>query len=145
MSETTPKKPARQSHFVYVIGTKGGPVKIGYSNNPEFRLHQIQTGQPMRVSVLRTFAVPSKRMGNSIETRCFELLRERRMNGEWYAINSNTAVHAVSYLLGETTEPPSMGPDSYMAHPYYNDFMKIAKMARSIAYKMNVVCRGELH
>lgn len=67
--------------FVYVIQSKtGGPVKVGYSGNPELRLTQLQNAHHDELAVMRTFA------GSHFdESALHERIADHSIRGEWYA------------------------------------------------------------
>lgn len=66
--------------MIYFIGKNWrGPVKIGFSTNPQKRLEQIQTGNPYKMRILY-LAVGSFYM----EKRLHKLFKKHRYQGEWF-------------------------------------------------------------
>lgn len=57
----------------------GDAVKIGASNVPEYRLDALQTGNPMKVSLIENF----KNFGHK-ENYCHKKLFHLRLYGEWF-------------------------------------------------------------
>ena len=71
---------------VYAIGNiKHGFVKIGYSNNPEKRIKQIQTGCPFPVTIIRTW----QGMGRKEEKLMHRAYSKYKTVGEWFKIEGS--------------------------------------------------------
>lgn len=81
---------------IYVIATEGNglagmPIKVGITcGDPKNRLSTLQTGSPYRLSLFAFFP------GEFYFSRNIEHLfsiahREKRLNGEWYAISPQAA------------------------------------------------------
>lgn len=70
-----------ETHHVYFIQRgKNGPVKIGYSKDPEKRLTILQTASSARLRLLAKL-----RGGARVEKILHEVLDEERVFGEWFA------------------------------------------------------------
>lgn len=66
--------------FVYFIANaESGPVKIGYSLDPDKRLKQVQSGSHLRLTVLDRF-----RASEDAERLLHRLFRPTRLAGEWF-------------------------------------------------------------
>lgn len=66
--------------FVYFVqGEFGGGVKIGYSQNPECRLKQLQTSYPDTLKIL--VLVPGSSKSEHLYHKQFENIK---LNGEWF-------------------------------------------------------------
>lgn len=67
--------------MIYFIQAKheGGPIKIGYSDTPEYRLGSIQTGNPYELCVIG--AIPGKQKD---ERYWHNKLGGYRLKGEWF-------------------------------------------------------------
>lgn len=66
--------------YVYFIQAfSGGPIKIGYSENPKARLASIQTSHYERLDLVGVV-----RAERRLEQRLHEDLSEWRLSGEWF-------------------------------------------------------------
>ena len=65
--------------YVYLIEA-GNIYKIGFSNNPEKRLYQIQTSNPHQCKILFKIADPL----GSLEKDLHKQFAKLRLNGEWF-------------------------------------------------------------
>lgn len=66
--------------FVYFIKAgDDGPVKIGWSENPDMRLAQLQSAHHETLSVLAKF--PG---GRDVEAEVHQQLHDLRLRGEWF-------------------------------------------------------------
>lgn len=85
--------------FIYVIaGDPAGPVKIGFSNDPHKRLRQLQTGYPGRLTLHYTEAFPEPR-ARLMERIIHKTIAPRRVKGEWFSIDVETAIAEVQFAL----------------------------------------------
>lgn len=80
--------------YVYFIGNEN-TVKIGYSNNPQKRLSQLQSGNPQRIEVLATIEDDNPQ---SLESNLHSIFREHKLSGEWFK-NSDSVAFVVKYLM----------------------------------------------
>lgn len=65
---------------VYLIGSPDSPlVKIGWSDNPERRLRDLQAGSPVLLQLLAVFEG-----GHLIEAELHRRFAGKRMHGEWF-------------------------------------------------------------
>src|SRR4249920_2993326 len=72
--------------FAYVIGSKGRPVvKIGESNDPVKRLAGLQTGNPDKLTIIRTYLCDD---GPLLERWLKEQFKEEHHRGEWFTLAS---------------------------------------------------------
>ncbi|MGW3303983.1 GIY-YIG nuclease family protein [Streptomyces rubiginosohelvolus] len=70
---------------VYLIGSPESPlVKIGWTDNPERRLRDLQTGSPVPLQLLTAFE------GNAeLEGALHAHFADQRMHGEWFALGED--------------------------------------------------------
>ena len=72
---------------IYII-SDGELIKIGHSQNPHLRLAQLQTGNPKKLKLIKTFEwqVKGKLTERIMEKRIHYLLRQFkvRRKGEWF-------------------------------------------------------------
>lgn len=65
--------------MIYFARSVNKHIKIGYSNNPEFRIDQLQTGCPTKLHLQATMSGCSK-----TESGLHELFSHLRVRGEWF-------------------------------------------------------------
>ena len=66
--------------FIYaIINRHDNVVKIGFSNDPQKRLSQLQTGTVHQLEILMTFAADS-----AVEKEIHDKLSKYRKSGEWF-------------------------------------------------------------
>ena len=63
----------------YFIGGQRGPIKIGYSVDPESRLRSLQSGSPVKLAILAV-----EQGGASREAAYHEQFAADRLHGEWF-------------------------------------------------------------
>jgi hypothetical protein len=80
---------------VYVIGGEVGPQKIGISNNLESRLINLQSGRPYKLRLVTCVRRPNGD-ARAVERVAHHLLREKRLDGEWFGVSIEEAVQAVT-------------------------------------------------
>lgn len=66
--------------YVYFIGSTSGPVKIGYSCDPQSRLADLQTAHWDKLEI-----IVAVKGGPQLERHYHAMLVEHRMLGEWFA------------------------------------------------------------
>ena len=71
--------PARNSVYFMRIGLNG-PIKIGFSDNPEARRNNLQTALPWRIRILATMPGRSKKS----ELILHQQFDHLRLRGEWF-------------------------------------------------------------
>lgn len=88
-------------YHVYVIGyAKGGPVKIGYSNNPPKRLKELQTGSPNKLSLCGSLGLKDENLARAIEKIILFYLNSEgvQAKGEWYEISIDYALKILQFF-----------------------------------------------
>lgn len=75
-----PKNSNYKGYVYFVQGVHGGAIKIGYSNNPEQRLRELQTSYPDILRILCLIPGDEKR-----EKSYHKRFYKYRLNGEWFA------------------------------------------------------------
>lgn len=81
---------------VYCIGPVAGPLKIGWSTDPEKRLSELQTGNAETLVIHAIF--PGSQ---AIERGLHELFADQRLRGEWFRNDRNEIVETVRGLLDQ--------------------------------------------
>lgn len=84
--------------FLYVIASKDGlsGVKIGFSKDPERRLRQLQTAQPVQLFIHYSEPVMVKK-AKFVEKAVHRALAYKTLRGEWFSIEINEAILEVKY------------------------------------------------
>lgn len=81
--------------FIYAIGNnESRRQKIGFTSNVEKRLKTLQTGNPDRLEIVYSFAVPADRV-RKLERHLHKDIGYKRIQGEWFDM---TAKEVTDYL-----------------------------------------------
>lgn len=86
------------TRYVYVIGSPSGPFKIGRATNLKDRRSGVQTGSPVKVSVIHSETVPREEVV-FIERYAHKILDSHRMFGEWFNVPLEDALAAVACAI----------------------------------------------
>lgn len=71
--------------YVYFIQAgENGPVKIGVANSVERRLDQLQTGNHLKLTILKKIKCLSKINAFYVESELHHEFRKYRIRGEWF-------------------------------------------------------------
>lgn len=84
---------------IYAIGkNEKGPIKIGYTGDPEKRLEKLQIAHWEELSLFRVGWVVDLMLARRIENECHRLLdkAKKRIRGEWFSINAEWAWKAIN-------------------------------------------------
>jgi hypothetical protein len=65
------------SYVYFIQGVNGGPIKIGHSANPQRRLKDLRTSQPLRI-------LATMMGGRKKENELHRLFSSSRTHGEWF-------------------------------------------------------------
>lgn len=84
--------------IVYVIGSIGGPQKIGISDNPVARRANLQVGNPYRLEIAGQWRCPD---ADRVEALAHSRLGRHRMYGEWFQVSPDVAIAAVEWATRE--------------------------------------------
>lgn len=79
--------------LIYFIGDGRGHIKIGISDNPASRLDALQTGSPVRLTLLCSYPGTEED-----ERRLHGEFEHDRVVGEWFRDASNSAGSFVEFL-----------------------------------------------
>lgn len=75
------------------------PCKIGISTSPEFRLMQLQGGNPRKLELVHQEPCETVTRARGVEKLMKDKFARERMEGEWYLIDYRTAVSAIQDVL----------------------------------------------
>ena len=88
----------KQTYLYVIAALEQGPVKIGYSYDPDKRVRQLQTGAPHRLSLFYKQAVAVKQ-AKRIEGQIHRTLGYIRSHGEWFNMSVTDAISEVKFGL----------------------------------------------
>lgn len=84
--------------FIYVMSAGPSRVKVGVAVDVRRRRKQLQTGCPDKIEVaFKALCPPSAALG--IEARCHRSLERYRIAGEWFAVEPDYAIEAVTRAM----------------------------------------------
>ena len=96
-----------KNDYLYIIANNElGPVKIGFSNNPEHRLKTLQTGHIDELKIYYKKQFPN---AMTIEKICHSMLNEKRKRGEWFSLTVEEAISYIEFAIIEN-EPSELVP-----------------------------------
>jgi len=78
--------------FVYLMqsGTKKtDPIKVGYSQEPETRLKQLQTGNPIPLKLIMKIKCDDEKHARRLEKSLHEMLSTQNVFLEWYTLKGS--------------------------------------------------------
>lgn len=81
--------------YIYVIGRKEGPVKVGISSYPTGRLGQIQTGCHFRCELLHIRKCRDRAHALHHEEIFHACHTDERLAGEWFELDATLAIESV--------------------------------------------------
>ena len=86
---------------LYVIGSREGPVKLGFSKAPWRRLGELQLKARQPIELL-FFAHCLNRSAPDLEHAAHQILHQHRLDGEWFAVPAQLAIYAaIAALCGQ--------------------------------------------
>lgn len=86
------------SKSVYVIADGDGRRKIGFSQNAQTRLAQLQAAAGGQLLLERHFVCGINQAG-AVERLAHQLLAEKRLTGEWFDVTLEEAVAAIEEAI----------------------------------------------
>jgi len=89
--------------YVYCIGGRNGPFKVGIARNVERRLRNLQNGNPRKLEIHRAFSVANMVFAREIEAASHEAMAATRRAGEWFATtleNIEASIRTAADALG---------------------------------------------
>lgn len=85
--------------YIYVISAnEAGPVKIGFSKNPEARLRQLQTGHASPLKLFHKELIEGYDVRH-VEKTIHKQIRYKRISGEWFSLPVEDAISEVKHGL----------------------------------------------
>lgn len=86
--------------YIYVIGRPNHPVKIGFSENVDARLSNLQTCHPEKLGIYFELEVIPK-WARKVEKGCHIRLAVHRQEGEWFDVTPEEAIEVVKAIATE--------------------------------------------
>ncbi len=71
------------THYVYIIEAKHA-IKVGFTDDVDRRLAELQTGSPTRLRVMARFPVESEGAARTLEREMHDQLAPYHLHGEWF-------------------------------------------------------------
>ena len=87
-----------ETSFIYLIESDQGHVKIGYSQDPESRLSQLQTAHSKPLVLKYTREIDQAATA-TMERIIHEQLKQYRMSGEWFDISADIARSEIDFAF----------------------------------------------
>lgn len=103
-----------RGRWLYVIGGRRPPYKVGLATNPARRLSEIQVGNPNRMEIRALFYNSSQRDTRDVERAVHLALRKHRRRGEWFGAELDEIISAIKDALGQGSKP------ILECHPLFN-------------------------
>lgn len=86
--------------FLYIISEgESGPVKIGMSRAPEYRLAELQTGNPRLLQIVWRRQFSTRAIARDAEKAAHLFLSELKQTGEWFDIEPSHAIPATEAAI----------------------------------------------
>ena len=85
-------------HYVYVIGPKEPPIKIGISKNCSKRLKSLQTGHSQKL-LLHYSEIVDPKLARVFERIIHKNLNLQKTHGEWFNIPIEDAISEVKWAI----------------------------------------------
>lgn len=102
------RMPENAKKVVYLIGPRGGPVKIGITDNISSRRSVLNVGNPQYLRVLFHYEFASQSEAARAETELHWRFQRKHIRGEWFQLSESdvesiaASMHAV--LLSESAQ-----------------------------------------
>lgn len=93
--------------YLYAI-LAGDKVKIGYSEDPHYRLSQLQTGNPVKLQLVHFEEVPTKK-AKAIEKIVHLQNNYRKLVGEWFSMSKDDAISELIFARIRYEDDPLVG------------------------------------
>lgn len=110
-------------YFVYLIKAgkrKGVAVKIGIAGDVHKRLAELQTGNPYELRCVGTIPFDNKEQAYEMEQFLHHVYANRRLQGEWFAINDFSLMEAQKVWEARNPKVPWEHTEVYKQIPNDN-------------------------
>lgn len=96
------------SYYIYVIGPKEPPVKIGITGDLTQRLRNLQTGHSRELFVHHSEAIDNDKTAKLFEGIIHKNLKHRQTYGEWFDISIEDAIDYVKWCIIRYENEPNL-------------------------------------
>jgi hypothetical protein len=122
-----------QKAFVYVIGAKDGPQKIGIAQDAQKRLTSLQTGNHLELCIHSVSDVMPEEV-QIVEKYAHYFLQSRHIRGEWFDVSPSEAAEAVSAAIdairsGQQVPQGKSSPIGFRVEPELKEALERAAKA----------------
>jgi DNA-binding XRE family transcriptional regulator len=83
-----PEPNREHGRYIYVIGPKTGPFKIGIANDVQKRRGELNVGNPAHLKVHIQHDAGSEEAGRRLELRLHFTFRAKQVRGEWFNLTT---------------------------------------------------------
>jgi hypothetical protein len=75
-----------RTHFVYLVDSRLGLVRLGVAAVPRQRLRELQVGSPVRLRLVLTTPFPSREEARAVAAELARRFAARLAHGQWYRV-----------------------------------------------------------
>lgn len=96
--------------YVYVIRSgksANSPIKIGMANDPDARIKQLQTGNPVAIKLIMRIKCDDRKHALYLEKTLHDLLSGQNMIGEWFKVMRSNLYKTIN-AIGEKNDIPTL-------------------------------------
>lgn len=86
-------------HWLYLIQSELGYVKIGITANVERRLDSLQTSSPSRLKLYQKVGCPNVEAARRLEKLLHKRYASNRVNREWFDIDPEIVVNEIAFAI----------------------------------------------
>lgn len=128
--------------FIYIIGPRVGPVKVGVSGCAEARFKQLQNKSHEQLILMGKYPVGTRR-ALAVERYTHWLLREKCIGGEWFDVSCPEAAQAIHDAIATDVHPEYPMPpiNTYPRELKGGDYVR-TKLAPGVLEKIHKVSGG---
>jgi hypothetical protein len=87
------------NYYIYVIGPKEPPIKIGITGNLNQRLRSLQTGHDKELFIHHSEEVLDNKTARIFESILHKNLKYRQTYGEWFDISIQDAIEHIKWCI----------------------------------------------
>lgn len=81
--------------YLYIIGRREGPIKVGITSKPIGRLKMLGTGCPFPIAILHLRLMDDRDHARWHEKCVHAACAQHRLSGEWFDMSCNEAVEQI--------------------------------------------------
>jgi len=96
------------SYFIYVIGPKEPPIKIGITGDINQRLRSLQTGHSSKLFVHHQEEITDSKTAKLFEGIIHKNLKHLQTHGEWFNLSIEDAINHVKWCIIRYENEPNL-------------------------------------